>query len=80
MLDLRNDLQEPVAAHHAEIARLVRDLGRAGASHAAMTGSGSAVFGLFGSAVSAQRAARWLAAADRRVIVTATRGRVRAPA
>jgi 4-diphosphocytidyl-2C-methyl-D-erythritol kinase len=45
--ELTNDLQGPVAARHPEIARLVGRLRRLGASHAMMTGSGSAVFGLF---------------------------------
>ena len=47
--DLRNDLQDAVAARHPEIVRIVSALRRAGAFHAAMSGSGSAVFGLFAS-------------------------------
>jgi 4-diphosphocytidyl-2-C-methyl-D-erythritol kinase len=54
-----NDLQDVVAARHPEIASLVRLLRRRGADHAAMSGSGSAVFGLFRS----DRAARAAAAA-----------------
>jgi 4-diphosphocytidyl-2-C-methyl-D-erythritol kinase len=46
-LDWRNDLEAVVAARHPEVARLVRALERAGAVHALMSGSGSAVFGLF---------------------------------
>src|SRR5262249_30008393 len=42
-----NDLEAPVARRHPEITRLVAALRKAGASHAAMTGSGSAVFGRF---------------------------------
>ena len=42
-----NDLERPVAARHPAIARLVARLRAAGAYHAAMSGSGSAVFGLF---------------------------------
>ena len=53
-----NDLEAAVAKRHPEITRIVRALERAGASHAAMTGSGSAVFGLFESARTAGRAAR----------------------
>jgi len=56
--DSGNDLERPVARRHPEIARIVSALRRVGASHAAMTGSGSAVFGLFESARAAGRAAR----------------------
>jgi 4-diphosphocytidyl-2-C-methyl-D-erythritol kinase len=59
---LSNDLQAPVAAHHPAVARLARALDRAGASSAAMSGSGSAVFGLFASRAGAERAAADLAA------------------
>jgi 4-diphosphocytidyl-2-C-methyl-D-erythritol kinase len=55
-----NDLQGPVVAHHPEIARIVGALQKAGASHAAMSGSGSAVFGLFDRQTAAGRAARAL--------------------
>jgi len=58
---LVNDLQAAVAEHHPEIARLVRALRREGASHAAMSGSGSAVFGLFDRRRDAARAAAALA-------------------
>ena len=50
----------------------VRALSRAGADCAAMSGSGSAVFGLFGSRTAAERAARALAAGGRRTLVTRT--------
>ncbi len=71
----RNDLQAPVAAHHPEIARSVRALVRAGAFHAAMSGSGSAVFGLFAGRPAAERAARLLAGPRRRTLVTRTLNR-----
>ena len=58
--DLQNDLQGPVVAHHPEIARIVSALREAGAFHAAMSGSGPAVFGLFGRRPAAERAARAL--------------------
>jgi 4-diphosphocytidyl-2-C-methyl-D-erythritol kinase len=67
--DLTNDLQRPVAKRHPEIARLVSVLRRAGASQAAMSGSGSAVFGLFDRRAAALRAARALSV---RAIVTRT--------
>jgi 4-diphosphocytidyl-2-C-methyl-D-erythritol kinase len=55
-----NDLQEPVATRHPEISRLIELLWRAGASEAAMSGSGSAVFGLFTGRKAAETAARAL--------------------
>lgn len=73
--DGRNDLQAAVAAHHPEITRSVRALIRAGASHAAMSGSGSAVFGLFSGRLAAERAARLLAGRRRRTLVTRTLNR-----
>ncbi|HMK92878.1 MAG TPA: 4-(cytidine 5'-diphospho)-2-C-methyl-D-erythritol kinase [Thermoleophilia bacterium] len=56
-----NDLQAPVVARHPEIGALVERLREAGAYAAAMSGSGSSVFGLFASAASAQRALAALA-------------------
>jgi 4-diphosphocytidyl-2-C-methyl-D-erythritol kinase len=44
---LGNDLEAPVARRHPAIRRLVRALVNEGALYAAMTGSGSAVFGVF---------------------------------
>ena len=73
--DLVNDLQPPVARRHADIPRLVSALIRAGASHAAMTGSGSTVFGLFASERAADRAARELASSARQTRVTKTLNR-----
>src|SRR6185295_4069348 len=59
--ELQNDLETVVAAHHPEITRLISAMRRAGASHAAMSGSGSAVFGLFARRTDAIRAAETLA-------------------
>ena len=72
-----NDLQTVVAARHPEIARMVAALQRAGAGQAAMSGSGSAVFGLFARRTDATRAASGLARRGLRVILTATLGRSR---
>ncbi len=70
---MTNDLQKPVAKRHPAIARIVAALRRAGASHAAMSGSGSAVFGLFGRESTARRAARGLSPRlCRRTVVTRT--------
>lgn len=71
-LPLVNDLQRPVARRHPEIARLVAALRRAGAFHAAMSGSGSAVFGLFDRRTRATDAARVLAGRSRHALVTRT--------
>ena len=46
----RNDFEPVVAARHPEIAETVRALREGGAIHAMMSGSGSAVFGLFDEA------------------------------
>ena len=54
-----NDLEAPIARHHPEIDQMRTALRRAGALAAAMSGSGSAVFGLF------QKRADALAAVDR---------------
>ena len=71
--ELRNDLQRPVSTRHPDIARIVTALRRSGASHAAMSGSGSAVFGLFARRAAAVAAAQALAArACRRTLVTRT--------
>ena len=42
-----NDLQAPVCLRHPRISKLVKALSRSGAHRTAMSGSGSAVFGLF---------------------------------
>jgi len=68
--DAVNDLEAPVATRHPEIARLVGALRRAGASHAAMTGSGSAVFGLFDRRRAAARAANLVATLEAREALT----------
>jgi 4-diphosphocytidyl-2-C-methyl-D-erythritol kinase len=67
-----NDLQPAIAAHHPAVDRFAGALERAGASCAAMTGSGSAVFGLFARRAEAERAARDLAGRARRTLVTRT--------
>lgn len=71
----RNDLERAAGARHPEIGRLARRLERLGARFAAMTGSGSTVFGLFDTEVGADAAADAVAADAARVIRTATIGR-----
>jgi 4-diphosphocytidyl-2-C-methyl-D-erythritol kinase len=67
-----NDLQPPVVAHHPEIGRIISALRRVGADQAAMSGSGSAVFGLFSARTAAIEAGRRLTSRRRRVLVTRT--------
>jgi 4-diphosphocytidyl-2-C-methyl-D-erythritol kinase len=73
--EIVNDLEDPVVAHHPEVGRLVSRFRRLGAIHAAMSGSGSAVFGLFATRDDADRAARSLIRPQLRVLVTRTVGR-----
>ena len=70
-----NDLQPVVVAHHPEVGRLIDGLKSAGASPAAMSGSGSAVFGLFARLSAAETAAATLVGGGRRVLVTRTLSR-----
>jgi 4-diphosphocytidyl-2-C-methyl-D-erythritol kinase len=67
-----NDLEATVAKRHPEIVRIVSTLKRAGAAHAAMSGSGSAVFGLFRGAAAAKRAGKAVSAPARRVLIVRT--------
>jgi 4-diphosphocytidyl-2-C-methyl-D-erythritol kinase len=60
-LALVNELEAPVARRHADVGAARRALEAAGAGAASMTGSGSAVFGLFGREAAARRAARAVA-------------------
>jgi 4-diphosphocytidyl-2-C-methyl-D-erythritol kinase len=56
-LPLKNDFEEAVFKIHPELAAIVRKLRKLGAKPAQMTGSGSAVFGLFPRAELARAAA-----------------------
>lgn len=58
---MHNDLEAPVIKEYPEIGRMKEELFRLGADRAMMTGSGSAVFGLFSSA---EKAASALAALE----------------
>ena len=53
-----NDFEKPVFETHGEIPAVVRKLSRAGAKPVLMTGSGSAVFAIFETAVQAKTAAQ----------------------
>lgn len=67
-----NDLQSQVAIRHPQVSMLVNALRIAGARPAAMTGSGSTVFGLFTSEAAAKAAGRRLSRSGTRSLVTRT--------
>lgn len=69
-----NDLQAPVCANYPYISSLVNKLRRSGASEAMMSGSGSAVFGLFADRPSAAAAASALESRRVRTWLTRTTG------
>jgi 4-diphosphocytidyl-2-C-methyl-D-erythritol kinase len=73
-----NDLEAPVARRHPELIEIRRALEGAGAEAAAMTGSGSTVFGFFGTRSSARAASERLRLAGWRTIVTRTATRLHA--
>jgi 4-diphosphocytidyl-2-C-methyl-D-erythritol kinase len=73
-LVLCNDLEAPVGRRHPEILEVIEACYREGATVAAMTGSGSAVFGLF-SESTAPRAAKRLQRPGWLVLVTRTLSR-----
>lgn len=70
-----NDLEPPVFRRHQEIAAVKAQLRELGATAAAMSGSGSAVFGLFRSRVTAQKAVKPLSRNGFRALVTRTLSR-----
>ena len=70
-----NDLEAPIARHHPEIDQMKAALRRAGALAAAMSGSGSAVFGLFQKHKEALTAVERLSASGWRVLLTESLGR-----
>ena len=67
-----NDLEPPVLRRHPEIADLKTLLEEAGAVAAAMSGSGSAVFGLFRSRAAAVKAIRPVSRGGARATLTRT--------
>src|SRR5262245_12497132 len=67
-----NDLEPPVMRRHQEIGTLKQQLRDLGATAAAMSGSGSAVFGLFRSRQAAERAVKPLSRNGARALVTRT--------
>ena len=75
--ELRNDLEPTVVRHHPEVATLIGGFRKHGAFYAAMSGSGSALFGLFDSRGRAEAAARALGGTGTRTLVTRTLSRRR---
>jgi len=67
-----NDLEPPVVRRHPEISSFKVQLKELGAVAAAMSGSGSAVFGLFRSRAAAEGAIRPLSKGGARAFVTRT--------
>ena len=70
-----NDLEAPIARHHPEIDQMRTALRRAGALAAAMSGSGSTVFGLFQKRSDALSAVERLSGSGWRVLLTESLGR-----
>jgi 4-diphosphocytidyl-2-C-methyl-D-erythritol kinase len=70
-----NDLEAAIARHHPEIDQMKVALRRAGALAAAMTGSGSTVFGLFQRKSEALAATERLSSSGWRVVLTESLGR-----
>jgi 4-diphosphocytidyl-2-C-methyl-D-erythritol kinase len=70
-----NDLEPPVVRRHPEIIPIKTALREAGAVAAAMSGSGSAVFGLFRSRAAAARCVRPLSRAGAQAFLTRTLSR-----
>lgn len=70
-----NDLELPIARHHPEIDQMKAALRRAGALAAAMSGSGSTVFGLFQKRRDALSAVERLSGSGWRVLLTESLGR-----
>ena len=70
-----NDLEAPIARHHPEIDQMKMALRRCGALAAAMSGSGSTVFGLFQKRRDAVEAVDRLSGQGWRVLLTESLGR-----
>jgi 4-diphosphocytidyl-2-C-methyl-D-erythritol kinase len=70
-----NDLEPPIARRHPEIDQMKAALRRTGALAAAMSGSGSAVFGLFQRRADADAAVRTLGGSGWGAVLTESLGR-----
>jgi 4-diphosphocytidyl-2-C-methyl-D-erythritol kinase len=69
IVPLVNDLERPVNERHPVVGALIERLTKLGAAIAAMSGSGSTVFGIFTSAAAADKALRTLRKAGTNAIV-----------
>ena len=69
---IENDFEKVVFPQHPELREVKSVLERAGANYASLSGSGSAVYGLFASRDKATAAARKLAGRGTRAVVTTT--------
>ncbi|HKU19701.1 MAG TPA: hypothetical protein VJQ50_01720 [Terriglobales bacterium] len=69
---MANDFERVVFPQHPELAQVKHILEAAGASYASLSGSGSAIYGFFSSAKSAEKAAAALQAQGIRAHVTTT--------
>lgn len=72
---IENDFEKVVFPQHPELGELKRALERAGAFHASLSGSGSALYGLFRTRAAAKEAATWLRTHGIPARVTTTLGR-----
>ena len=69
---IENDFEKVVFPLHPELREVKRVLEGAGAAYASLSGSGSAVYGLFASKAKAEAAARKLEKSGTRAVVTST--------
>lgn len=75
LIPLVNDLERPVIERHPVIAKLIHKLTALGAAMSAMSGSGSAVFGIFTTARAAEAASRTLGESGERTMVVRMKNR-----